>query len=678
MQLRRAEMRKIRDAYDAARDALLAEQTPEGYWVGELSSSALATATAVSALSVASPDSGGRRITSALRWLESDQNADGGWGDTPASPSNLPTTMLASAAFRLAARQGFDPEQECRDRAEAYLRRSAGVTVAERVSALRALYGADRTFAVPILANCALAAAGGAISPEPNIGQVGQAFLPADHRRTDMSGPQIQWADVPPLPFELACLPRTMFRWLRLHVVSYALPALIAIGQLVHARRPARNPLVRLLRDAAVGPSLRRLAAIQPEGGGFLEAVPLTSFVVMSLAAAQNPGHQVGADRARGQTASLPAIREGIKFIENTARADGSWPIDSNLSTWLTTMAVCALGAGPDACLPRAAATRQWLLVRQHKQRHPYTDSPPGGWAWTHLPGGVPDVDDTAGALLALARLRNAEADDAAAGGVNWLLNIQNGDRGWPTFCRGWGRLPFDRSAPDLTAHAIRAIAAWPGRADARRQHKAIARGFGYLRRSQRADGAWTALWFGNQFVSGHENPVYGTARVLAAYRELGRGDTPEARRGIAYLVRAQNADRGWGGDRGAPSSVEETALAVEALAWQGTSGGAGILACQPRGGVSGRQESLPHPTMSPQTARACLRGSLYLAERVAEGALDHASPIGLYFATLWYSEKLYPIIWTTAALGRVLSHCGGHAARGGSVDQMVHISEAQ
>ena len=31
-------------AYHAARDALLAERTAEGFWVGELSSSALATA----------------------------------------------------------------------------------------------------------------------------------------------------------------------------------------------------------------------------------------------------------------------------------------------------------------------------------------------------------------------------------------------------------------------------------------------------------------------------------------------------------------------------------------------------------------------------------------------------------------------------------------------------------
>ena len=37
--------------------------------------------------------------------------------------------------------------------------------------------------------------------------------------------------------------------------------------------------------------------------------------------------------------------------------------------------------------------------------RHPYTGAAPGGWAWTDLPGGVPDADDTPGALLALVAL---------------------------------------------------------------------------------------------------------------------------------------------------------------------------------------------------------------------------------------------------------------------------------
>ena len=56
---------------------------------------------------------------------------------------------------------------------------------------------------------------------------------------------------------------------------------------------------------------------------------------------------------------------------------------------------------------------------------------------------------------------------EGVAEGLKWLLGLQNSDGGIPTFCRGWGTLPFDRSSPDLTAHAIRAwldksLAAFP------------------------------------------------------------------------------------------------------------------------------------------------------------------------------------------------------------------------
>ena len=47
-------VKELREACETARDALLAWQTPEGCWHGELSPSALATATAVSAFSVVS------------------------------------------------------------------------------------------------------------------------------------------------------------------------------------------------------------------------------------------------------------------------------------------------------------------------------------------------------------------------------------------------------------------------------------------------------------------------------------------------------------------------------------------------------------------------------------------------------------------------------------------------
>ena len=81
----------------------------------------------------------------------------------------------------------------------------------------------------------------------------------------------------------------------------------------------------------------------------------------------------------------------------------------------------------------------------------------------------VPDADDTPGALLALAKLCNDELPEetrqrilrAAIAGTDWLLALQNRDGGWPTFCRGWGKLAFDRSGTDLTAHAPRALRVW-------------------------------------------------------------------------------------------------------------------------------------------------------------------------------------------------------------------------
>ena len=101
--------------------------------------------------------------------------------------------------------------------------------------------------------------------------------------------------------------------------------------------------------------------------------------------------------------------RKGVDFLVRSQRPDGSWPIDTNLATWVTTQSVSALAAGGRLAehlgpLERTAI-RRWLLGQQWQRAHPATGAAAGGWAWTDLSGGVPDADDTPGAMLALHSL---------------------------------------------------------------------------------------------------------------------------------------------------------------------------------------------------------------------------------------------------------------------------------
>ena len=583
---------RLAAALDAARRQLLAERVAAGHWVGQLSTSALSTATAVSAWSLVR-DRGGceegldAAIERGLGYLAASVNGDGGWGDTDRSYSNIATTMLVESAVHLAGAAGR--YAGLLERAAQYVARQGGV------DGLRRRYGRDKTFAVPILTNRALAGL-------------------------------VPWREVSPLPFELACLPQRFYRFVRLPVVSYAIPALVAIGQARYFHRPPVWPWMRWIRRASVDKSLRVLQAMQPGSGGYLEAAPLTSFVVMSLAGTGRADH--------------PVARLGVRFLLDSVRPDGGLPIDTNLATWTTSLAVHALAtAGEDVarldCL-------DWLLSCQHRSRHPFTGADPGGWGWSDLSGAVPDADDTPGALLALAAWRDAPTcsaadrmriEQAVGAGIRWLIGLQNRDGGWPTFCRGWGRLPFDRSGADLTAHALRALHAWRDHPAAAGAKGSIERGYRFLQRQQRADGSWVPLWFGNQDHPAEENPVYGTSKVLLAFAGDAGTKSPAARRAAIWLCGAQNQDGGWSGGSGlvttsgdpAPSSVEETALAVEALL------------------------AVPRDAAVDQ---ACQRGVAWLVEAVERGRTMDAAPIGFYFAKLWYYERLYPAIFTVSALG--------------------------
>ncbi len=580
-----------------AQAALFAELVDDSHWEGKLSSSALSTATAVIALHSVAAGAHAEYITAGAAWLQQHQNPNGGWGDTTDSFSNISTTLLCRAALAL-----VPSDSATKDRADQWIANYCGSGTPDDIAAaVVARYGRDRTFSVPILMACAIAGRLGNTKDE-------------------------NWSRVLPLPFELAAFPRSWFGALRMPVVSYALPALIAIGYARFVHVPPRFPASRYRK--ALWPRVSALLdRIQPPNGGFLEATPLTSFVTMALASAGQAQH--------------PVVARSVGFLQRSMRPDGSWPIDTNLATWTTTLAIKALGNFSGLDPLRRGKIRRWLLDQQYHERHLYTDAPSGGWAWSDLPGAVPDADDTPGALLALHLLRDdasrAESTAAAERGVEWLLNIQNRDGGIPTFCRGWGTLPFDRSSPDLTAHTLRAWQIWlpdlspPLQQRVRRQTVSAME---YLKRVQQTDGSWHPLWFGNQHRSDEANPTYGTTQVLRALLPLEDFPREGAGRGITWLLDHQNPDGGWGAGECSPSSIEETALALDALA--GAPGDAGAV---------------------------LQRGIAWLTAATDHGTRFPSTPIGFYFAKLWYHERLYPIIWTVSALRRIKARTNRRAS---------------
>ncbi len=595
---------RIKQAYNQIAERLLQQRdTTGGAWTGRLSSSALSTALGVTAL--ADGNIADRAfVQQGVQWLVSNINSDGGWGDTPGSPSNTSTSLIAHAC--IARSQGLAGVDEAlADSTRFIVSRIGGTSVKSAASKLKEIYGGDKTFSAPILMYLAICSDG-----------------------------KDGWKYVPSLPFYLALLPGWCFRYLKLEVVSYALPALIAVGLCLHisaAEARGRRPWGRLIAARLIA----KIADLQPEHGGFLDAVPLTAFVVMAL-------KQCG-------YGDCTVVQKGSRFIRESIRSDGSTPIDTNLRCWLTSLSARALAPQLAADPVGAKNIVQWIVDRQYLAVHPFTGAEPGGWSWTDQPGGVPDADDTAAALIALFYLKDFTETDAlqrtVRRGLNWLIALQNRDGGVPTFCRGWGRLPFDQSACDITAHAIEALALWRGyifihafsifddeSIDA--LNKSLSGMVNFLSKQQRPDGSWLPLWFGHQQSDGGLNHIIGTARVLSGLHALRSNKHFEDRSfhyqlstmmesGEVLLVTQQKSDGGW--SAGILSTVEETALAVAALA---------------PGGV--------------ESAAAAKTGAAWLADMILKEEIIPA-PIGLYFSVLWYYEELYPIIWSTAALKAII-----------------------
>ncbi len=241
-----------------------------------------------------------------------------------------------------------------------------------------------------------------------------------------------------------------------------------------------------------------------------------------------------------------------------------------------------------------------------------------------------------AGALLALAHLGVGLADETAraavALGVGWLFDLQNRDGGIPTFCRGWGALPFDRSSPDLTRM----------RSSRGRRGGVISAGLGarvYVRDEPRhrlsREGAARRRLVGAAVVwqrtrAGRRESDLGTSRILMA---LARVTGSRPRRAVRWRLAARRGcwprrmPTAGGAARRGCVVIEETALAVDALAALAlaSSSAPSMVSSSPRSSASAQPVLAPAQLLAVREAIA--RGAAWLVQTTARGA--HHAAIG-------------------------------------------------
>ena len=564
---------RVDSCIESAANRLLSDQEQEGHWEGELASSPFATAVASIALHLLDGTLHANRVSKALEWLVYHQNDDGGWGDTDISPSNLPTTIASLAALKFAG-ECSRMHQPCLNACK-YVDRFGGL------AGVAKYYESDRTFAGPIGILCGLSGL-------------------AD------------WDGVGGLPFEAVLLPSRIVGKIDLPFVSFSLPIIISIGLLQHIKSPSKRLLLKRLRELAVPRAIELLNRLQPSHGGYLESSVCTSLVVIGTVAA-GKGNEVDVGKSTG-------------FLVAGQRADGSWPIVTNLSIWNTTLAMRALSeAGLDLSGAALRGAAQWLILQFRENTDVFTGRNACGWTWTHLDSGMIDADDTSNAILALARLGMSPSEKYVRKSVQWLRSLQNPNGGWPTFNRGRGSLVFNKSCIDITCSVVEAllVAGLPANSPE------IARAISYVRRMQKKDGSWEPLWFGNEFSGLKSNPFYGAFKALNLLSAMGNSRS-SSRKALAWILGNKNRDGGWGVGANGRSSPEETAFALMGLLSQEKMSNGGN-----------------------QIGTAVTEGIEWLTEHQHPDGLWNRTPVGIYCESMWYHERTYSVAFPLLALAR-------------------------
>jgi len=550
------------------REALLALQSPQGFWWAELESNVTMAAEHLLLehfLGIGEAN----RWSQLCRYLLQHQSADGSWPVYQGGPGDVSVTTEAYFALKLA---GIDPERPEMIRAREFVLAQGGVASTRIFTKLwLSLFGQFDWNAFP------------AMPPEtmllPDRGPF-NIYEFASWARATIVAIFVVWAYKPvvAVPAERGVSElfvdqrdRSRIRFKRdRKPVTWRNAFLVADGLLkLYEKSP-----IKPFRACALDACERWIVDHQEADGSWGGIQPPWVYSLIAL-------------KCRGYSNDHPVMARGIAGLLNEfgLYENGTFTVQPCVSPiWDTCLAITGLreaGLPPDD--PRLRKAGLWMSAREVRRKGDWAvkvrDTEPGGWAFEFANEAYPDTDDTAEVLIALRLLDlDGTTRDAAERATTWLRAMQSSNGGWGSFDKDNNRqlmtkIPFadfgatlDPPTEDVTAHVLEWMLINGSDPE---QDASVRRGLDYLWSTQERDGSWWGRW--------GVNYIYGLGAALPALAASGIDPADERiRRAVAWLEAHQNADGGWGescasyddpSTRGVgPSTPSQTAWAVLAL----------------------------------------------------------------------------------------------------------------